>query len=204
MCYLLQTYKNYKPIFGASESLPRKGRKEAEIFLKEFQKAIKVSRDHDFTGHLSFFTSLHFGYHWFTPVSRIEDCLHLYRFSWAWRKDIVSNTDCVEFRFDDQFFDKSFDLVQFLGICFQTPDNKHTQQKQPSDFISLPPREAINPALSSHLESKTQSESQIVSQTWICWICIRALNFLTCCLFTQMKQLFLDFWWNWWNETQIQ
>lgn len=26
--------KNYKPIFGASESLPRTGRKEVEIFLR--------------------------------------------------------------------------------------------------------------------------------------------------------------------------
>ena len=51
--------------------------------------------------------------------------------------------------FDEWFFDESFDLVQFGGICFQTSDNKHAQQKQPSDFISLSPREAINHALSS-------------------------------------------------------
>lgn len=38
--------------------------------------------------------------------------------------------------FDEWFFDESFDLAQFLGICFQTPDTEHTQQKQPLDFLS--------------------------------------------------------------------
>lgn len=35
--------KNYKPIFGASESLPRTGRKEVEIFLRvsKGQKSLK-------------------------------------------------------------------------------------------------------------------------------------------------------------------
>lgn len=92
------------------------------------------------------------GITWFTPTSRVEFCFRLCGFSWVWTEDMTSSS------FDEQFFNEFFDLFQLLGVCLQTPTNKHAQQKQPLDLMFLLPREAINHALSP-LPSNPESVS---------------------------------------------
>lgn len=145
-----------------------------------------------FLGIYLLLTSIHFVIDAY-PISRIEDCLHSQIF-WP-GEDIVSNIDCVEFRLMTSF-DESFDLVQFLGICFQTPDTSTPSRNSQTSF---PPTQGSLSTMSfiSSWVWDTVSGSQD---------CASDLNFMNSVLglstsslaFTQMKLgLFLDFWWNW-------
>lgn len=150
--------KNSEPIFGASWRLvmKKKQKKEARFFLSS--KRLWSTQGPQFSSHL------HppippLGITWFTPRSRVKFCFHLCGFSWVWTEDMTSSS------FDEKFFNEFFDLFQLLGIYFQTPQKKHTQQKQPLDLMFLPPREVINHALSP-LPSNPESVSGPSLMNW--------------------------------------